>query len=201
MTIAPALYHIRALRTGGYAIGRVQDAAPTGGATVVVGYDALLDRWVAGVAACHPRDQYNKRIGRTIAIGRMVTALVAHHRVNMRLTPPASDNPIDLCVPQPLCTWEKERMAAVIRVIQEHIARRGSTHQELPVVPLPSDEAPACRESTPSTPRRGKRCSARWAEGVPGRILLAEEDTEEPEPSPRSPLAEDTEDMGDGLPS
>jgi hypothetical protein len=64
-------YHHRRYRTS--ADGLVVE--PTGGWTHAVILDAEHNAVATGVADCHRRENYCKRLGRTIALGRALKAL------------------------------------------------------------------------------------------------------------------------------
>lgn len=49
--------------------------APKGGATLAKIYDAEGNHVITGVAYCNPKDQFNKKTGRTIALGRALADL------------------------------------------------------------------------------------------------------------------------------
>jgi Rv2632c-like len=60
-----------------YRVPAPNDKTPRakGGATVAVLYDAEGEFIVDGMARCHPRDNYCKQLGRTIALGRALKSL------------------------------------------------------------------------------------------------------------------------------
>jgi hypothetical protein len=44
-----------------------------GGATIAYDYDIIENLWLAGIAKCSKKDHYNKKIGRNVALGRMIS--------------------------------------------------------------------------------------------------------------------------------
>lgn len=53
---------------------------PNGGSTVVTVYDSDGNRLVSAVARCSLRDNYNKKLGATIALGRAYSLLNGKNR-------------------------------------------------------------------------------------------------------------------------
>jgi hypothetical protein len=47
--------------------------SPTGGATIAVAYNPDIEAHAYAVALCSPKDNYNKKIGRKVAEGRLRT--------------------------------------------------------------------------------------------------------------------------------
>lgn len=66
--------HERPLRFRTVSGRAVIEVSATGGATVCEIYDGetLVSR---GVSRCHPNDNYDKKLGRTVSMGRAIKAL------------------------------------------------------------------------------------------------------------------------------
>ena len=86
--------------------------APTGGATIAVVYNPDLEVHIYAVALCNPKDNYNKKIGRKIAEGRLRThpfvlefcETMSQAEEELRMLYPDA-----LCVSERSAAWYKTR--------------------------------------------------------------------------------------------